>query len=198
MEILIDSYRKSYFSSGNETSQIISSARAGNVIGGGDWNEDRLIPDVIRSSANHGKLEIRNPMAVRPWQYVLDCLSGYLYLGKLILSGDPRTIGSWNFGPNPKDFLTVSEILGMVNEQLNLDYLIENVSPGPHEAQSLTLDSAKAKKELGWSPILSAKESVFETIEWYKNYEYLNYENSKIFLDRYFCKARTAKAKWVM
>lgn len=171
MEILSASYRRSFFES---EGILLSTVRAGNVIGGGDWAEDRIIPDFVRAISKDKSLEIRNPLAVRPWQHVLEPLSGYLLIGMKLLSGDKEYASAWNFGPNDFESLNVSQVL---------DRCIEFYGKGtykladgihPHEAMSLRLDISKARVKLRWSPAYSAEESIKYTMEWYKKY----YESS--------------------
>ncbi len=143
--------------------------RAGNVIGGGDWNKDRIIPDIIRSLKNNQPIEVRNPNAVRPWQHVLDPLTGYLLLGGL-LNDDPQKFSKpYNFGPLPNDHLSVKEL---VDASIKIwgDGAWKDISNSnqPHEAGLLKLDISRAQKELNWQPKLNAQQAVEYTIEWYK------------------------------
>jgi CDP-glucose 4,6-dehydratase len=140
-------------------------ARAGNVIGGGDYAEGRLFPDLAKSLVNREKIKIRNPDAVRPWQHVLDCLSGYMKLVEAGLVG--LTDQTWNFGPNPSGYRTV---LGVAKEFMITagEIVLEIVPPDIREDFFLTLDSTKAKNNLGWSNKLSFDESVAWTTEWFK------------------------------
>jgi CDP-glucose 4,6-dehydratase len=168
-ELVIDSYRNSFFNSHRNTLVHIASARAGNVIGGGDWAEDRLIPDLIRAFSANQPLSIRNPGAVRPWQHVLEPLYGYLLLA-LRLAENPAQFGtSWNFGPWTQDHFTVGEVVAMAQGiwgggVVNIEQSISN----PHEAGLLKLDISKATSLLGWIPRLTGQESIKATLRWYK------------------------------
>lgn len=170
-ELLTASYRNSYF---NELGVGIASARAGNVIGGGDWAEDRLIPDLVRATADNKTLVIRNPLATRPWQHVLEPLSGYLWLGALLLEGKNEYACGWNFGPNDNDILSVKEVLDLAVDTWGNNYEVDS-SVQPHEAQLLKLDISKAKTELKWKPVYDVNTAVTKTMEWYKNF-YVNRE----------------------
>lgn len=170
-ELLTASYRNSYF---NELGIGIASARAGNVIGGGDWAEDRLIPDLARATADDKTLVIRNPLATRPWQHVLEPLSGYLWLGALLLEGKNEYACGWNFGPNDNDILSVKEVLDLAVDTWGNNYEVDS-SVQPHEAQLLKLDISKAKAELKWKPVYDVNTAVTKTMEWYKNF-YVNRE----------------------
>lgn len=163
-EIVSHSYKSSFFQSGNTR---IATARAGNVIGGGDWSKDRLIPDIIRSFVNKEKLEIRNPHATRPWQHVLEPLNGYLKLA-LAIEEEVNLQGGWNFGPNEKDVASVKEIVEKT-KKLGFVTKVEYTDPKFHEAKFLQLNNVKAK-QLNWSPVWSAQESIELTLKWYKGY----------------------------
>lgn len=166
-EILIHAYVKSYF---EKSKTRIASVRAGNVIGGGDWSENRLIPDIIRSSFEGAPLEIRNPKATRPWQHVIEALVGYLQLA-LQLSENPSEFrGAWNFGPDEGDVKSVEEILE-ISLKLGLDLeLIESNNKHLHEAHYLKLDNTKAKKKLMWIPFWNSETTIERTIDWYRNF----------------------------
>ena len=172
-EILISSYRNSFFS---ETHQAnIASARAGNVIGGGDWASNRLIPDVFRSIEENQKLEIRSPTAVRPWQHVLEPLYGYLILGLQLINNHSQFDEAWNFGPYQNNVLTVKELLDQfvkVVDSLNWEDVSDQ--DHKHEANLLMLDINKAIVRLGWKPLLTTMEMVRLTADWYLNYRNRN------------------------
>lgn len=177
VELLTNSYRNSFFnlsSFGINHNTLIASARAGNVIGGGDWSDDRLIPDIIKATLNNKEVIIRNPFSTRPWQHVLEPLNGYLMLGEKLISGQKDFADGWNFGPEEDNVLQVQEILKM--SQLNWDnitYKIESENNSLHEATLLSLNISKAKKYLDWKPNWDNEKAVEKTIKWYKNY-YLN------------------------
>lgn len=173
VELLTASYRNSFF---DNLGIKIASARAGNVIGGGDWADDRLIPDLVKSVAKDEALIIRNPIATRPWQHVLEPLSGYLWLGALLLQHKEEVACGWNFGPNNNDILSVEEILNLSLKCWGKgNYCIDN-SVNPHEANLLKLDISKAMLELKWKPVYNVTVAVEKTIEWYKKY----YDNKYI------------------
>ena len=166
-EIAIQSYRRSFFSY-QDSPVRVASARAGNVIGGGDWAQDRLIPDAMRAFFGSRHLTIRNRKSTRPWQHVLEPLSGYLSLGAALVE-DPKFATSFNFGPDPKSVKTVGELVASLLP-LFPDVEIEDFTDpdAPHEAKLLTLDSSKAKRLLGWSGRWNFKRTIWETAEWYK------------------------------
>lgn len=168
-ELAVSAYRNSFFA---ESDCLIASARAGNVIGGGDWSEDRLLPDVFRSLIFGESLEIRNPFSVRPWQHVLEPLTGYLTLGEKLLNREKSCAEAWNFGPSEEDSKPVGWILEEIkriwNEPVNWRVGTEKQ---PHEANLLKLDSTKARHELGWTPKLNINEAVKLTADWYRGFK---------------------------
>ncbi len=167
-EMIIQSYRKSFFSSGLIQ---IASARAGNVIGGGDWSEDRLIPDIVRSIHKNESVVLRNPNAVRPWQHVLDPLHGYLNLAKKMFNKPHSYCDSWNFGPEIHEAQTVGQVTSTMLEffQSNQSFKLQN-DKQPHEACLLKLDISKAKQDLGWSPQWNTATAIHKTASWYANH----------------------------
>jgi CDP-glucose 4,6-dehydratase len=165
-EILTSSMRRSFFS---ESSCLIASVRAGNVIGGGDWAADRLIPDCIRAWTRRERVRIRNPRAIRPWQHVLDPLSGYLQLAEALFDGQSAFAKGWNFGPPLDSAWPVESIVGVIKSRLpGFDFVIE--PSREHEAKLLTLDSAQARRELGWRPRWGIETALEKTIVWYANH----------------------------
>jgi CDP-glucose 4,6-dehydratase len=172
-EIIISSYRKSFFTTGKENSLVsLSSARAGNIIGGGDWAEDRIVPDCIRALVKKKPIEIRNPQAIRPWQFVLDPLFGYLLLALKMKEKPEVYSGAWNFGPYPANNVNVQTLTEKVVEEWGSGTWkdmshIENV---PHEAIFLKLDIAKSMTKLGWKPGYYIDGAIQKTVEWYKEY----------------------------
>jgi CDP-glucose 4,6-dehydratase len=175
-ELVFAAYLKSFFSkSSSDVSRIGSaSVRAGNVIGGGDWGKDRIIPDCVRALSANKPIGIRNMEAMRPWQHVLEPLSGYLWLGALLYDFPEKYSGPWNFGPNGADHLKVREL---VQKFINLwgSGSIVDLSPNnftsqsaPHEATVLRLCCDKAQTYLGWQPTLKVDECLHLTTEWYK------------------------------
>lgn len=179
-EILTSSYRNSYFKHGHSTQNqqvLLGSGRAGNVIGGGDWATDRLIPDIVRATALGGKVIIRNPKATRPWQHVLEPLSGYLMLGMKLLQGENSFAEGWNFGPDLSSNLPVENILELSkNHWQNIGAEIGKNLNDYHEANLLMLDCSKANKLLHWQPVWDIEKTVEKTVLWYRSY----YEQSKI------------------
>lgn len=174
-ELLISSYRNSFFSSNikKEDNIALSSVRAGNVIGGGDWAKDRLIPDLVRAKISGEELEIRNPEAIRPWQHVLEPLNGYILLAeKLYLEGETAA-EAWNFGPNLNDSKSVGWIADTITKDLKFGkgWKLKEENNKFHEAKILKLDSTKAITRLGWKPKLSLNESLKMTVDWYKALE---------------------------
>jgi CDP-glucose 4,6-dehydratase len=168
-ELVITSYRRSFFSS--EGTASLASARAGNVIGGGDWAEDRLIPDILRAFEKSQPVVIRNPLSTRPWQHVLEPLSGYLVLvQELFLNGDNFAEG-WNFGPKEEDCKSVSWILDKMVESWggNASWSLDSKN-NPHEAGFLKLDCSKASNRLKWNPKWNLQESLKMIVNWHQNY----------------------------
>lgn len=165
-ELVVSSYRDAFFN--QKDAPLLASARAGNVIGGGDWSEDRLIPDLVRAIKDSKTLEIRYPHATRPWQHVLECLSGYLGLGQKLMEGKQEFAQAWNFGPDTDGNHTVKEVLSGVKERWSVfDWqVVEHQQP--HEAQLLQLDSTKARQHIGWRPVWSFDECLSATVEWYR------------------------------
>jgi len=164
-ELVAASYRKSFFATGG--GPLLATARAGNVIGGGDWSADRLIPDLVRAVGDGVSLEIRSPGATRPWQHVLESLSGYLQLGQRLLQGEAAFAKAWNFGPAPDGNRSVAEVLGILSRYWPQSRWHLTGQPQPHEATLLYLDSAMANTELKWSPVWSLEESLAATAGWY-------------------------------
>lgn len=193
-EILIESYRKSYF--GADTAPLLASARGGNVVGGGDWSEDRLVPDAIRAVVQHHPLTIRAPQAIRPWQHVLDCLSGYLALGRQLLDGRRECAGAWNFGPIPKDNRTVAEVLALLKSHWPELEWQTSPNPQPHEASLLSLDHAKASTVLDWHPVWRIERALQMTADWYRRHYDDGTVMSRDQLTLYINAAQSAGAVW--
>jgi CDP-glucose 4,6-dehydratase len=167
-ELITAAYRRSYFS---EADVHVASARAGNVIGGGDWAQDRLIPDFIRALRNKKTLVIRSPNAIRPWQHVLEPLSGYIQLAEKLYSEGATYASAWNFGPAEDDAKPVSWIVEkLVTNIPNSTWEIDK-NPQPHEANYLKLDSSKAKKLLNWHPRWRLDQALDQIISWDKAYQ---------------------------
>src|SRR6266446_3873476 len=163
-ELVAAAYRRSFFARGPR----LATARAGNVIGGGDWAEDRLVPDLVRAQAVGTSLALRSPDATRPWQHVLECLHGYLQLGARLVEGKREFASAWNFGPAPEDNRTVAMVLeGLRAHWPDLRWHNGKVDT-LHEAQLLYLDSSKARNSLGWRPVWSLNETLVATATWYR------------------------------
>lgn len=169
-EIIAASYRDSYFRSEDGQGPRMASVRAGNVIGGGDWTESRLLPDVIRTCSASEPLLVRNPNAVRPWQHVLEPVHGYLLLAEKLWD-HPQYADGWNFGPLEQPDTTVQDIIQMAAEiwQVDIQVVLEQAA-SRYEAPRLSLDSNKAAQLLNWHPKLSIKEAVAWTISWHQQY----------------------------
>jgi CDP-glucose 4,6-dehydratase len=165
-ELVVEAYRRSFFADGEPTR--VASARAGNVIGGGDWGEDRLVPDIMRAALEGADLAIRNPDAVRPWQHVLNPLGGYLRLAEA-LTVDPALAGGFNFGPADEDARPVRWLVERLAE-LWPEPLPWALDAGAHppEAGYLALDSTKARERLGWTPAWGAHEALSRIVEWHR------------------------------
>jgi len=173
-EIVTAAYRSSFFNplEFNNHGVAVATARAGNVIGGGDWASDRLVPDFVRAVLSDGKIEIRNPGATRPWQHVLDPLNGYLMICERLYNNGPKYAGAWNIGPDLKDCKSVGWIAERFCELWGSSKSC-SIQKGkhPHEAHFLKLDNSKAKKQLGWYPKWDINEAISRVVEWTKAYE---------------------------
>jgi len=182
-ELVVSAYRNSFFNPkdyGKIHNIALSSVRAGNIIGGGDWGKDRLIPDCVKTLSQNNIINIRSPQATRPWQYVLEPLSGYLLLGSKMYKDGKRYSSAWNFGPNNNDIITVEEIVKLVIQNWgNGDYKVDTSSQ-PHEAGLLKLDTSKVCTFLGWKPVYNIYETIKRTINWYKKF-YNTIEKEKLY-----------------
>ena len=176
-ELIISSYRNSFFNTNKYDvhRKAIASVRAGNVIGGGDWCENRIIPDCIKSIEKNEVIEVRSPNAVRPWQHVLEPVGGYLYLGAKMIEDPISYSQAWNFGPEHENIITVSELVNKLIESYGHGSWkdISN-SKQLHEANLLSLDINKAKTNLHWKPVLGINATIEYTTQWYKNYASTN------------------------
>jgi CDP-glucose 4,6-dehydratase len=168
-ELVTAAYRTSYGLA--EKAPRLASARAGNVIGGGDWAEDRIVPDLVRGLAAGRPIDIRRPDAIRPWQHVLEPLAGYLMLAEALVEGGARWAQGWNFGPSEVDPWCVGELARRFVARWGGGQLrLAEAPAGPHEAHFLKLDSSRARQELGWRPLLSAEERLEWTADWYRRW----------------------------
>jgi len=199
-EILTNSYRNSYFHIDKYTKDhntLLASCRAGNVIGGGDWAEDRLMSDIMLSVFQGKKVSIRNPYATRPWQHVLEPLSAYLHIGQKLLEGKKEFATAWNFGPSDEGSITVEEVVKNVKEHWNsIDYEINQNKNQPHEANLLKLDCSKAHIILKWKATWNTQKTFEKTVKWYKAY----YIDKLIFtqgdLQEYVQDAKNQNIEW--
>lgn len=172
-ELATAAFRESFFSKNRpELGAGVATARAGNVIGGGDWAADRLIPDVMRAALEGRELLVRNPHAVRPWQHVLDPLSGYLLLAEDLWAHPEEFSEGWNFGPDERETKSVAAVLDRVRKLwgANIRWRVDD-GPHPHEAKYLKLDCTKARTKLGWNPQWNFDSALEATIQWYKAYQ---------------------------
>lgn len=191
-ELVAASYRSAFFDAG----PLIATARGGNVIGGGDWSQDRLIPDLVRALEAGAPLVIRSPEATRPWQHVLDCLSGYLRLGQQLLQGDSGCAQAWNFGPDASGNHTVGDVLANIKHDLPQSHWQVTTDPQPHEAALLQIDSAKARSQLLWQPVWNYEQAIHHTAIWYRKWLESGEVTSIAQLAGYCADATTAGTPW--
>lgn len=172
-EIAISSWRNSFMNPNNYEvhGKSIASVRAGNVIGGGDWSENRLIPDCIRSLESTDIIEIRNPHSIRPWEHVLEAIGGYLFLGSKMYIEPKKYCEAWNFGPNTNSVKSVLEICNKIVAEYGRGSIRYTENNNFHESNLLTLDISKVYFNLGWSPSLNLDQTIAFTVEWYKRYK---------------------------
>ncbi len=193
-ELVTASYRTAFLQ--HTSAPLLATARGGNVIGGGDWSEDRLVPDLVRSVAASEAVVIRSPCATRPWQHALDCLSGYLLLGQRLLIGDTTAADAWNFGPDGDGHRTVREVLhGLAGTWPEFRWQA-TASPQPHEANALQLDIAKAKVQLGWRPVWDLDRALRHTASWYRDFLENGHVASADQLSEYVADAAAAELNW--
>tara|TARA_B100001540_G_scaffold110661_1_gene99241 strand:- start:2393 stop:3505 length:1113 start_codon:yes stop_codon:yes gene_type:complete len=199
-ELIVSSYRNSFFNQ-NRPLQKISTIRAGNVLGGGDWAKDRIIPDSVLSLNKKKKISVRNPNSIRPWQFVLEPLSGILWLLVKMNSSPKKFNESWNFGPNKKNHVTVKEIVKKLITNWGSGSW-SNPSPKkiqPHESKYLALDTTKAKLNLKWNSVYDIDKTIDETVFWYKSYYEKSasmYELTLKQITNYVETARKMKLDW--
>lgn len=172
-ELVTSSYRRSFFNPNNYAQGhhvALGAVRAGNVIGGGDWAEHRIIPDCMRALSSNQKIALKSPDSIRPWQFVLEPLSGYLKLASVIKNDIHKFATAWNFGPNDEDSLKVEDIVAKVVRFWGSGSYFVNRPDNLHEANLLQLDITKARKDLNWQPVYSADEAVAATVAWYQKF----------------------------
>ena len=182
-ELVISSYRNSFFNNSEYQShqKSIASARAGNVIGGGDWAKDRIVPDIVRALNSNQAVEVRNPSAVRPWQHVLEPISGYLHLAAQMSKNPLQFNSSWNFGPYADDTYTVEDLVKISIDKWGAgSYKFPHLNNAPHEAGLLKLDIEKSIAELLWKPKLNSKQAIEWTLDFYKSKDAKNYIEKQI------------------
>lgn len=170
-ELVTAAYRNSYFNPADYKKHriAVATARAGNVIGGGDWAMDRIVPDCIRAILAGKPIIVRNPHSIRPWQHVLEPLSGYLCLAEKLYIDGPKYSESWNFGPNDHDCKTVEYLVKTICAKWGSEVKFSNAKiQGPHEAPFLKLDCSKAHAQLGWRPHWNLEKALAETVAWHK------------------------------
>jgi CDP-glucose 4,6-dehydratase len=187
-ELVARSYRTAFL--GESESALVATVRAGNVIGGGDWGDDRLIPDLVRARAAGVPLAVRSPGAIRPWQHVLDCLAGYLLLGANLIAGKRQFAGAWNFGPDADDTRTVAQVLSVLESLWpGLCWRSDN-SERPQESATLSLDSSRARTLLGWRPVWTIDDALAATASWYRRFLKNGTVSSRAQLEEYVTTAR--------
>lgn len=199
-EIVTKSYQESFFPINQYLKNhhlLIATARAGNVIGGGDWANNRIIPDIMKATFNNLPVHLRNPLSIRPWQFVLESLSGYLTLGQKLLEGKALYAQSWNFGPAQNETLSVQEmVLLMQNSWKKIQYKIVDANVQKPETNILKLDSSKARQYLQWKPVYDINETLLATISWYRQYYTQNKLLSLPQLYEYIAAAKNKQLEW--
>lgn len=192
-ELVAASYRATLAERGNGV--LIANARGGNIIGGGDWSADRIVPDFVRAVAAGQPISLRNPGAVRPWQHVMALVHGYLLLAARLLSGDRSVADNWNFGPSDEAARTVADLV----EQLSIIWTKPEITYAPGsfpETRFLHLDSTKARSHLGWAPPLSFEDTIDLTASWYRDFAANPSEGTQITVRQieYYCNALRSHA----
>ncbi|HEY2786228.1 MAG TPA: CDP-glucose 4,6-dehydratase [Fimbriiglobus sp.] len=194
-ELLAASYRQSFLAEGK---MLLATVRAGNVLGGGDWADDRLLPDAVRAVAKNEPMVVRSPRSVRPWQHVLEPLAGYLRVGQKLLEGDASAATAWNFGPADEGNVEAGTVVRRFQRawpKLNLEFAER--TDGPHETAVLKLNSSKAARDLGWQPAWGWEAAVDRAAGWYRTFV----ETGKLLttedLAAYVAAAKSAGMEWV-
>jgi len=199
-ELVTGAYLQSFFNPERVAmhGKSVASARAGNVIGGGDWAKDRIVPDCIRALEAGKAIEVRNPRARRPWQHVLEPLSGYLWLAANLARDARAFSGAWNFGPAPESVVSVEDLVKMVLARYGNGSWVDTSDPDqPHEAQLLNLDCSKAHHRLNWRPSLRIEQCIELTVDWYRSYARRNaYDLCLEQIGRYRDEAKRVGNRW--
>ncbi len=199
-DLLANSYRSSYFNPHEYKKShhtLVASCRAGNVIGGGDWAKDRLVTDIMLSVSSAKKVSIRNPSATRPWQHVLEPLSGYLAIGQKLLEERIEFGEAWNFGPSDEGSITVEEVVNHVKKYWDkIDYEINRDPNQLHEANLLKLDCSKAHIKLHWKDVWDSETTFEKTVKWYRAFYESNTVATAQNLDDYITDAKVKKLAW--
>jgi CDP-glucose 4,6-dehydratase len=195
VELVASAYRNSFFSKKHNRT-LIATVRAGNVIGGGDWAQDRILTDIVLAATQSRSIMLRNPNATRPWQYVLEPLSGYLALGGKLLESERNFAEAWNFGPMHENNVSVKELVVESSKCWpDVSYLVDGAQH-PHEANFLMLDSSKSMKRLKWASVWGFNETVSQTINWYRMYYEEGAVMSEQILEHYINDARNKNLAW--
>lgn len=201
-DLLANSYRNSYFNPKKYKkthTTLLASCRAGNVIGGGDWAKDRLMTDIMLSVSSAKKVSIRNPKATRPWQHVLEPLSGYLHIGQKLLEEKVEFSDAWNFGPSDEGSITVEEVVENIKKHWDkIDYETNQHPDQLHEANLLKLDCSKAHILLKWKDVWDSETTFLKTVKWYKSYYEKNEVLTKNDLESYIKDAHNKYLQWAI
>jgi len=201
-ELITASYRRSFFSieeyqESHDT--LIASVRAGNIVGGGDWGEDRLVPDIMCAAGKIEKAIIRNPAATRPWQHVMEPLAGYLLLGQQLLEGKKDFSGAWNFGPDDKGHRNVLEVAEELKRHWpTIDFEVASDEKAPHEANLLKLDCSKAHGKLNWRAVWHGSKIFEKTVKWYRDFYESGRVRSQKQLTEYIDDAKEERISWAV
>jgi CDP-glucose 4,6-dehydratase len=200
-ELVSSAWRDSFFNLadyGRTHHTLLATARSGNVVGGGDWAADRIIPDIARAAGQGREVVLRNPYATRPWQHVLDPLAGYLLLGQWLLEGRTEAAQGWNFGPAEFASVSVEQVTRMAAAAWDaVRYRVERDSDSPREAGRLQLDCSKALNELGWRPVWDVSTAIAKTIAWYRGHFCEGVDIASEQLDEYIHRAGELGLCWV-